>query len=109
MPSRADDSQYHAGGEDEAEGEDHQEDVCPEDSVEGVGGCDLAFGDFVVATVGEGGLGEEQEESEERIKETRGEAEGGGVGGCHNRGREVIGVLVMWNEGYRRIGFRVIL
>ena len=66
VPARADDAENHAGGEDEAEGEDHQEDVRPEDPVQRVWRGRGAFGDLVVAAVGEGGSrGEEDKEGEQ--------------------------------------------
>ncbi len=73
MPARAHDAEDHAGWEDEAEAEDHQQDVGPEDAIEGIGRCRGAFGDFVMAAVGRYGRGQEEEREED-------EAEGGGRG-----------------------------
>jgi hypothetical protein len=47
MPSRVDESQHHAGGEDKAEGENHEEDVRPEDGIDRVGADGLALWDLI--------------------------------------------------------------
>lgn len=47
VPPRADHAQDHACGEEDAKGEDLDQDVDPEDGVEGFGGDGFAFGDFV--------------------------------------------------------------
>lgn len=64
VPAGVCDTQDHAERVEEAKGEDHEEDVQPEDRVDWVGGHGLAFGDAVVAAVG-GGRGEEEACGEE--------------------------------------------
>ena len=48
MPTRAHQPEDHARREDEAEGQDHEQDVRPEDAVDGVGRDDGSFGDVIV-------------------------------------------------------------
>jgi hypothetical protein len=88
VPAGADDAENHAGREYEAEGEDHEQEVCPKDAVEGVGGDGLALGEFVMTTVSEGGWSEEEYGEESGRK-----GEGGSRGGRHGceEGEEVIG------------------
>ena len=62
MPARADYAEDHTGGEDDAPGEDLDDDVDPENGVDGFGGDGFAFGDvFRVVLVSEGEGNEEQQ------------------------------------------------
>ena len=65
VQARVDETQDHACREDEAEGQDHEEDVCPEDAVDGVRGDDGSFGDVIVVAAVGGCEGREKGEGEE--------------------------------------------
>jgi hypothetical protein len=64
VPSRSSEPEHHACWEDDSPGEALEEDVDPEGGVDGVGADGVAVGDFVVAAVGVGEGGEEEEGGE---------------------------------------------